>query len=85
MSRRVSKKGCFEVMSYINFILANARFLSFGALLTFFGNFGQTYYIALFNAPIRADYGLTHGDIRPRWPHVKISNYRHKITKENGG
>ncbi len=49
-------------MSYINFILANARFLSFGALLTFFGNFGQTYYIALFNAPIRADYGLTHGD-----------------------
>ncbi|MEQ8195897.1 MAG: hypothetical protein RIB59_15555, partial [Rhodospirillales bacterium] len=49
-------------MSYLLFILKNARFLGFGVLLTFFGNFGQTYYIALFNEPIRAEFGLSHGD-----------------------
>jgi MFS family permease len=49
-------------VAYLHFILKNARFLGFGALLTFFGNFGQTYYIALFSAPIRAEFGLSHGD-----------------------
>jgi sugar phosphate permease len=49
-------------VSYLQFVLHNARFLGFGILLTFFGNFGQTYYIALFSAPIRADFGLSHGE-----------------------
>lgn len=49
-------------VSYLLFLLNNARFLGFGMLLTFFGNFGQTYYIALFSEPIRADYGLSHGE-----------------------
>ena len=49
-------------MSYLIFLRKNVRFLSFGILLTFFGNFGQTYYISLFNVPIREQYGLSHGE-----------------------
>jgi MFS family permease len=49
-------------VSYLIFVLKNARFLSFGILLTLFGNFGQTYYISLFSVPIREAYGLSHGD-----------------------
>lgn len=49
-------------MRYLDFAVENRRFLAFGFLLTFFSNTGQTYFIALFNQPIRAEFGLTHGD-----------------------
>jgi len=49
-------------MRYLEFVLENRRFLAFGFLLTFFANVGQTYFIALFNEPIRAEFGLSHGD-----------------------
>ena len=49
-------------VAYLQFVIKNARFLGFGILLTFFGNFGQTYFISLFSVPIRAEYGLSHGD-----------------------
>lgn len=37
------------------------RLLAFGFLLSFFSSFGQTFFIALFNAEFRAVFGLSHG------------------------
>ncbi|MEX0922641.1 MAG: MFS transporter [Rhodovibrionaceae bacterium] len=37
------------------------RLLGFGFLLSFFSSFGQTFFIALFNAEFRDTFGLTHG------------------------
>jgi MFS family permease len=48
--------------NYLSFILSNRRFLGFGLLLTFASSFGQTYFISLFSADIRARFGLSHGD-----------------------
>ncbi len=49
-------------MSYFAFFRDNRRFLSFGFTLAFVSSFGQTFFIALFGADIRAEYGLSHGD-----------------------
>lgn len=43
------------------FVRSNARWLTAGALLTFLSSFGQTYFIAIFAAEIRHDFGLSHG------------------------
>ncbi|MEO1264408.1 MAG: MFS transporter, partial [Pseudomonadota bacterium] len=40
----------------------NARWLGAGFLMTLGSSFGQTYFISLFGADIRAFYGLSHGD-----------------------
>ncbi|MEH6630523.1 MAG: MFS transporter [Halopseudomonas aestusnigri] len=40
----------------------NLRFLSFGFLLALASSFGQTFYVSLFGAEIRAELGLSHGD-----------------------
>lgn len=45
-----------------DFILRNWRFLGFGFLLTFTCNFGQTFFIGLYNGDIREAYGLTSGE-----------------------
>ncbi len=50
-------------MSYLRFLLSNPRFLSFGFALNVFVALGQTFYIALFNADIRADLDLTNGEL----------------------
>ena len=44
------------------FLQRHARLLAFGVLASFASNFGQTYFIALFNDPIRAEFGLSHGE-----------------------
>ena len=49
-------------MGYVTFIRENIRFLAFGFVLTLSSSFGQTYFIALFSADIRGDFGLSHGD-----------------------
>jgi len=49
-------------MSYLRFLRGNARFLAYGWLLSFGSSFGQTFYVSLFGAQIRVDYGLSHGD-----------------------
>lgn len=46
----------------VNFIRRYARLLAFGVLASFCSNFGQTFFIALFNEPIRADFDLSHGE-----------------------
>lgn len=47
---------------YFSFIRENLPFLTAGFLLSFVSSFGQTYFIAIFGAEIRNDYGLTNGE-----------------------
>jgi len=44
-----------------DFIKSNLRWLLGGLLLTLFSSFGQTFFIAQFNKPIREAFGLTDG------------------------
>ena len=48
---------------YWSFARANARFLAFGVLLGVVSSPGQTFFIGLFNADMRAAFGLSHGGI----------------------
>ncbi len=48
-------------MEYFTFVRENRRFLAFGLVLAWISSFGQTYFIALFSADIRAAFGLSHG------------------------
>lgn len=48
-------------MGYLRFIADNWRLLAFGALMTGFSSFGQTFFVALFGAEIRSAFALTHG------------------------
>ncbi len=48
-------------MSYLLFLRDHWRFIGFGFLMSLASSFGQTFYIALSGADIRAEYGLTHG------------------------
>src|SRR3546814_2905485 len=45
-------------MRYLDFLIANGRFLAFGFLMTFASSFGQTFYVSLFGAGIRAEFAL---------------------------
>ena len=49
-------------MRFSSFLRANAPFLFAGFLLSFLSGFGQTYFISVFAAEIRALNGLTHGE-----------------------
>lgn len=49
-------------MSLRDFLLLSPRFLVFGFLTAFLSSFGQTFFIALSSAEIRADFGLGHAD-----------------------
>ena len=48
-------------MQYLRFIVGNWRLLGFGFALSFGSSFGQTFYISLSSAEIRAEFGLSHG------------------------
>ena len=39
----------------------NKKVIIFGFIFTFFSSFGQSFFLGLFNAPIRDDLGITHG------------------------
>ena len=39
----------------------NKKVIIFGFIFTFFSSFGQSFFLGLFNAPIRNDLGITHG------------------------
>ncbi len=49
-------------MSYLWFLRDNWRFVGFGFTLSLASSFGQTFYIALSGADIRAEFGLSHGE-----------------------
>ena len=46
---------------YARFARSHRRFLAFGFALTYFSSFGQTFFLSLFSADIRAEFGLSHG------------------------
>jgi MFS family permease len=48
-------------MNYLRFLRDNWRFVGFGFVMSLSSSFGQTFYIALSGADIRAEFGLTHG------------------------
>ncbi len=39
----------------------NKKVIIFGFIFTFFSSFGQSFFLGLFNAPIRIELGITHG------------------------
>ena len=39
----------------------NKKVLFFGFIFTFFSSFGQSFFLGLFNAPLRDELGITHG------------------------
>ena len=39
----------------------NFKIILFGFVFTFFSSFGQSFFLGLFNAPIRNELGITHG------------------------
>ena len=49
-------------MRYAQFLLAHRRFLAFGFLLPFSSAFGQTFFIGIFGAELRADFALGNGE-----------------------
>lgn len=49
-------------MAFFAFLRTNAPYLLAGFLLSFLSGFGQTYFISVFAAEIRATNGLSHGD-----------------------
>lgn len=49
-------------MGFLHFLRRNAPFLIVGILLTFCSTFGQTVFIAIFAAEIRAEFDLSNGD-----------------------
>ena len=48
------------MMSFINFLKINAKWLGAGVLLTFMSSFGQTFFISIFGGHIREEFGLSH-------------------------
>ena len=43
------------------FLTINKKILIFGFIFTFFSSFGQSFFLGLFNAPIRNELGISHG------------------------
>lgn len=50
-------------MGYFRFLATYPRFLSFGFTLNVFVALGQTFYVSLYNAEIRAALSLSHGEL----------------------
>lgn len=50
-------------MTYFSFLRENARWLSASYLLAVFSGFGQTFFISLSGGDIRAEFGLSHGEL----------------------
>ena len=48
-------------MTFLSFLRQNFSLIAAGFLLTLMSSFGQTFFISVFSAEIREDFGLTHG------------------------
>ena len=49
-------------MTLLRFVRTHCRFLGFGFLLALCSTFGQTFYIAMYSAPLREAFALSHGE-----------------------
>ncbi len=47
---------------YFRFVRDNGRLLGFGGLLCMASSFGQTFFISLYSAEIRAEFGMSNGE-----------------------
>lgn len=54
--------GMIRFMSIMVFLSISPRFLAFGFFTALASSFGQTFFISLSSAHIRAEFGLSHGD-----------------------
>ncbi len=54
--------GAAPQSGILSFLAHNRNWLAAGALLTFLSSFGQTFFISVFAAEIRADFDLSHGE-----------------------
>lgn len=59
-------------MNYLGFLTANARFITFGFVLTFLSSYGQTFYVALYGTEIRSEFGLSNGGFGAVYSFVSI-------------
>ncbi|MBV6633381.1 MAG: MFS transporter [Alphaproteobacteria bacterium] len=48
--------------AYLHFIASHPSLLVFGMAMTFCSSFGQTFFISLFNEPLREAFSLSHGE-----------------------
>ena len=48
------------MMSFMDFLRTNVKWLGAGVLLTFMSSFGQTFFISIFGGHIREEFGLSH-------------------------
>jgi MFS family permease len=51
-----------RLADYFRFLGANGRLLAFGFLMTAFSGFGQTFFVGVFGAELRAAFALSHGE-----------------------
>ena len=49
-------------MKYLEFLVENWRFLTFGITANFFASTGQTFFISIFGGEFRREFGLSNGD-----------------------
>jgi len=49
-----------SLATYLQFTLANRRFLGYGFFIALFSSFGQTYFIGIFGPALQAEFGLSH-------------------------
>ncbi|MDC0196091.1 hypothetical protein OAJ93_00645 [Gammaproteobacteria bacterium] len=49
-------------MRYLNFLIKNWRFLTFGIAANFFASTGQTFYISIFGGEFRREFNLSNGE-----------------------
>ena len=63
-----------RAMSIIALLSASPRFLAFGFFTAFASSFGQTFFIALSSADIRAEFDLSHGDFGLIYASATISS-----------
>jgi hypothetical protein len=59
-------------MNYLGFLAANARFITFGFVLTMLSSYGQTFYVALYGTEIRAEFELSNGGFGAVYSFVSI-------------
>lgn len=57
------ERGAAVIGRYLRFVHTNRHGLAFGALLMALASFGQTFFIALFGAHLRHDFGLSDGGL----------------------
>ena len=49
-------------MKYLEILVENWRFLTFGITANFFASTGQTFFISIFGGEFRREFGLSNGD-----------------------